>query len=152
PEWLLLEVWPPLWAETGFFRESRMVLGEDDVHWRDTPLICRYFAPEPEVVRVGLRKCLLPISAYRSSLLKAVVHDLRPRHQAIESTGDFSRFLPEDGTGWFQIPWKVNTPEEKRDALKNGIEQIKPLVNPLRIDPRSDAALRELVEECRARG
>src|SRR5579864_5169313 len=30
PKWLLIEIWPPLWAESGFFREARMVEGEDD--------------------------------------------------------------------------------------------------------------------------
>ncbi|HEY7157442.1 MAG TPA: SGNH/GDSL hydrolase family protein [Gemmataceae bacterium] len=152
PRWLLLEVWPPLWAEAGFFRESRMVLGEDDLHWRDVPLMCRYFAKEPKVMRDGLRKCFLPISVYRSRLIDFAVSALRPSEQASEGVRDLSRWLPEDGTGWFRIPWKGDTPEEKSRALKNGLEQIKPLVNPLRIDPRSDAALRELVEECRRRG
>ncbi len=31
PAWLIVETYPPLWAEDGFFRESRMVSSEDDL-------------------------------------------------------------------------------------------------------------------------
>jgi hypothetical protein len=152
PDWLLVEVWPPLWPESGFFRESRMVVGEDDLRWRDIPFVCRYFRKERAVLRYGLRKWLLPISDYRGRLLEAAAHGLLPRTQATETAEHVRDWLPEDGTGWFPLPWVAATAEGRRRAIEHGADEMKPLVDPLNIDPRSDSALRELLAECRRHG
>lgn len=151
PNWILLEVWPPLWAEDGFFRESRMIQGEDDLHWRDLPLICRYFRRDLEVLRLALRRSFLPISDYRASLLDSVLPPLLPREQVELLSRTIQQSAPKDRGGWFPLPWEFKTPEAKRIAQKDGEEKIKPLLQPVRIDPRSDAALRELLTECRQR-
>jgi hypothetical protein len=152
PSWILLEVWPPLWAETGFFSESRMVQGEDDLHWRDLPLICRYFRRDMDVLHLALRRSFLPISDYRTRLLGIVLQPLLPHAQIEEMTRSASNCLPADRGGWFVLPWETTTPEAKQRALRDGEEKIRPLVQPVRIDPRSDAALREMLAECRQRG
>jgi hypothetical protein len=152
PTWLLLEMWPPLWAEAGFFRESRMVLGEDDLHWRDLPLICRYFRNERDILRLGLRKSLLPISDYRSRLLEATLHNLLTREQIEDIARHASDWTPTDANGWSPLPWGANTPEARHRAIEHGAEEMKPLVDPLHIDPRSDSALRELLDDCRKQG
>lgn len=152
PQWLLLEVWPPLWTQAGIFEETRMVLGEDDQHWRDLPLLMRYFSGKPEVVKQALRRSLLPITDYRGSLVQAAIDAVLPRKQGSTEDPHLADWIPFDSTGWFRVPWQRNTPEEKRIAVEHGAGEMKPLVTPLRIDPRSDAALRELLDECRTRG
>jgi hypothetical protein len=152
PDWLLVEIWPPLWPESGFFRESRLVVVEDDLRWRDIPLVCRYFRKERDVVRYGLRKWLLPISDYRSGLLGAVAQRLLPHAHAVETALHVRDWLPEDSTGWFPLPWGATTAEGRRRAIEHGAEEMKPLVDPLKMDPRSDSALRELLDECRRHG
>ena len=152
PNWILLEVWPPLWAEAGFFREARMIQGEDDLHWRDLPLICRYYRRDLDVLRQALRRSFLPISDYRTRLLDSVLPPLLPRDQIEAINRTVHQSSPDDRGGWFQLPWEFNTPEAKRHAQRDGEEKIKPLLQPVRIDPRSDAALRELLAECRQRG
>lgn len=152
PHWMLIEVWPPLWAETGFFRESRLVQGEDDLHWRDLPLLCRYFRRDTEVLRQALRRNCLPISDYRTHLLGAALQSLLPRAQFEDLTRRVNDCLPPDLDGWFPLPWETKTLEAKRRALLDGEEKLKPLVQPVRIDPRSDTALREVLAECRQRG
>lgn len=152
PHWILLEVWPPLWAEAGFFRESRMIQGEDDLHWRDLPLVCRYFCRDVEVMRLALRRSLLPISDYRARLLGSVFQPLLPPTQIEEIRRHVRQCMPDDRGGWFPLPWEINTSEAKRFAQKDGEEKIKPLLQPVRIDPRSDAALRELLTACRQQG
>ncbi|HEY7427940.1 MAG TPA: hypothetical protein VH682_27150 [Gemmataceae bacterium] len=149
PDWLLVEVWPPLWPEAGFFRESRMVVGEDDLRWRDVPFVCRYYRKEWAVLHYGLRKWLLPISDYRGRLLEANANELLPRAQADETAQHVRDWLPEDGTGWFPLPWGAATAEGRQRAIEHGAEEMKPLVDPLKIDPRSDSSLRELLAECR---
>jgi len=153
PEWLLLEVWPPLWTQSGIFEETRMVLSEDDQHWRDLPLLIRYFSGKPDVVKQAVRRSLLPITDYRGNLVQTTIETLLPRQHVDEKKNlHLADWIPFDSTGWFRVPWQRNTPEEKRIALEHGAEEMKPLVTPLRIDPRSDGALRELLDECRTRG
>jgi hypothetical protein len=152
PHWILLEVWPPLWAEAGFFRESRMVQGEDDLHWRDLPLIGRYFRRDGEVLRLALRRSCLPISDYRTGLLGSALQSLLPRDQIKGLAERVRDCLPADRDGWFPLPWETTTPEAKLRALRDGEDKLRPLVQPVRIDPRSDAALCEMLAECRQRG
>ncbi|MHB1422151.1 MAG: hypothetical protein ACYC3I_02920 [Gemmataceae bacterium] len=152
PHWLMLEVWPPLWAETGFFRESRMVEGEDDLHWRDVPLVCRFFRRDADVLRMVMRRCFVPISDYRTRLLGLFYRPLLTPLQLEEMSLCVRECLPDDRGGWFPLPWETTTPEAKRNAMRDGDEKIRPLVQPVRIDPRYDAALREILDECRQRG
>lgn len=151
PKWLLVEIWPPLWAENGFFRESCMVQGEDDVHWRDLPLVCRYFLKERDVLWLALQKCFIPIRAYREPLLAFSVQSLLSPAKLHEFKRRIEETLPPDGGGWFLLPGEWTTPEAKRNAWLAGERELKPLVQPVCIDPRSDTALRELLAECRRR-
>ncbi len=152
PKWLLIEVWPPLWAETGFFRESRMVQGEDDLHWRDLPLLYRYFRNDRDLLHLAVRKCLLPIRPYRDILLSLSAQSLLSAANLDEMQRRVEDSLPADRNGWFPLPWETITPEAKQRGLLDGIEKIKPLLEDLHPDPRSDRALRELLEGCRRHG
>jgi hypothetical protein len=152
PKWLLIEVWPPLWAESGFFRESRMVQGEDDLHWRDLPLLYRYFRNDRDVLHLAVRKCLLPIRTYRDLLLSLTGRSLLTVANLDEIKKRIEDSLPVDSNGWFPLPWETITAEAKQRGLLDGIEKIKPLLEGLHPDPRSDRALRELLEECRRHG
>jgi hypothetical protein len=151
PKWILLEVWPPLWAESGFFSESRMVQGEDDLHWRDLPLIWRYFRRDRDVLRLALRHGFLPVSNHRDRLIASLFQPLLPRAKLDALNLFDSQCLPADRGGWFPLPWETTTAEAKRGAVVDGEEKIRPLLQPVRIDPRSDAALRELLADCRQR-
>lgn len=149
PNWLLVEVWPPLWAEAGFFRESRMVQGEDDLHWRDLPLLYRYFRNDRDLLHLAARKSLLPLRTYRDLLLASSAQALLAPANLREIEKRIEDSLPADKDGWFPLPWETITPEAKQRGLLDGIEKIKPLLEDLHPDPRSDRALRELLEECR---
>jgi hypothetical protein len=152
PKWLLIEVWPPLWAEEGFFRESRMVQGEDDLHWRDLPLLYHYFRNDRDVLRLAVRKCLLPIRTYRDLLLSLSARSLLSMANLEEMKKRVDDSRPADRNGWFLLPWETITPEAKQLGLLDGIEKIKPLLENFHLDPRSDRALRELLAGCRRNG
>ncbi len=153
PDWLMIEVWPPLWAEDGFFREVRMVLGEDDLHWRDLPLVCRYFRRDLEVLRMALRHSFLPISDYRATLLASVVPSLLARGLSAEKTGLVHECLPADRGGWFPLPFEtIDAGGQSNAPGATAWRNFSRSSNQLHIDPRSDTALRELLAECRQRG
>jgi hypothetical protein len=152
PDWLIVETWPPLWPEAGYFEEAKMVLSEDELHWRDIPLVCRYFSSKPTIFFQGLRKSLLPILAYRARLVQATAQSLLTYQQLGEMARVRGAWVPFDDTGWSPLTWGPATSEGQRQLLQRGIEEVKPLLSPLHISPRSDAALRELLDECRARG
>jgi hypothetical protein len=151
PQWLLVEIWPPLWAEAGFFREARMIQSEDDLHWRDLLLLCRYFYNDRDLLHLALQKCLAPLRSYRDALLSLAAPSLLSPEKRREMQQKVRDTLPADRGGWFLLPWESITPEEKHRAWLDGDEKIKPLLQPVCIDPRSDAALRELLSECRQR-
>jgi hypothetical protein len=152
PKWLLVEVWPPLWAEAGFFREARMVQGEDDLHWRDLPLLYRYFRNDRDLVRLAVRKSFLPLRTYRDLLLAVSAQSLLTTTNLDGIQKRVEDSLPADRNGWFPLPWETITPESKQRGINDGIEKIKPLLEDLHLDPRSDRALRELLEDCRRNG
>lgn len=151
PKWLLLEVWPPLWSEAGFFRESRLVQGEDDLHWRDLLLLFRYFRKERDILRLAVQSSLVPVRTYRDKLLALFAQSLLTREKLLELQLRITDTLPADRGGWFALPWESKTPEALHQAYLDGEDKIKPLLQPVWIDPRSDAALRELLTECRQR-
>lgn len=152
PTWLLVEVWPPLWAEEGFFREARMVEGEDDLHWHDFPLLCRYFRRDGELLRLAVRKSCMPIRTYRDRLLALSAQSLLSAANLLEIQQRDKDSLPSDGGGWFPFPWATITAEARQRGLLDGIEKVKPLLEDLHIDPRSDQALRALLAKCRQQG
>jgi hypothetical protein len=153
PDWLLVEVWPPLWTEADIFQEARQVPIEDDLHWYDLPLVWRYFLTDPDVVRQGLRNSLLPISAFRSQLVGTVARILLSDNQAAELARHIHDWQPGDSGGWFPMPevWKVNT-AQRRLGIERQARQMESLMNTLVITPQSEAAQRELLEECRRHG
>lgn len=148
PKWLLLEIWPPLWAEAGFFRESRMVQGEDSLHWRDLFLLSRYFPKDRDIWRLALQRCFTPLRTYRDVLLSLTAPSLLSPRRLREMSQRVADTLPNDRGGWFPLPWETVVPEGLRGAVLDGEDKIRPLLQPLCIDPRSDAALRELLTEC----
>lgn len=153
PDWLLVEIWPLLFTEANIFQEARQVPIEDDVHWRDVPLVCRYFHNDLMVMHQGLRSNLLPISAFRSPLIDASVRFLLPRQQADDMGRRLHDWLPSDSGGWFPMPevWKLNTPQRQR-GIERTAADMKTLMDPLVMDPHSIAAVNELLHDCRQHG
>jgi hypothetical protein len=152
PDWLFIETWPPQWSQNGFVEEAPLWLGNDEMHWGDIPLVWRYFRDTPEVLKRGLRKNLVPLQGYRSYLIQAGAAPLLSRQQ-IKEMGDTRLDLdPADASGWFPLTYGADTPAEVERTLKRGRGELQPLLDPVRIDPRNDAALRELLGECHTRG
>jgi hypothetical protein len=151
PDWLVLETWPPLWPEEGYFAERRMVANEDNLHVHDVPLVCRYFHREPDVLAWAASQ-LLPLYLHRSRLLGVAAPYLLPWSLRKELPAYQKDWDPEDDTGWFPLPYGPVTAEQKERVVERNMVEIGPYLQRARIDPRSDSALRTLLVECRSRG
>jgi hypothetical protein len=152
PDWLFVETWPPQWSQKGFVEEAPLWLGHDEMHWGDVPLAWRYFRGTPEILKRGLRKNLIPLQGYSLYLTKAVAPWLLSYAQAQGMAGSRLDLDPPGPDGWFPLTYGAQTPQEFEVTLKRGLKDLKPRLDPVRIDPRNDAALRELLGECRAHG
>ena len=146
PKWLLVETWPLLWPEDGTFDEKRN-LAQHDLGWREIPGLLRYLPKQWNMLGKAVSRDLAPLMVYRSRLLQAMASSLLLPHVAEQIVGQRRDWQSDDGTGW--IPVRDES-EQQRRAIEFGQATGKPLLNPLRIHPSSDLALRDLLDECKA--
>lgn len=151
PDWLLLESWPVLWPEDGVFAERR-IIADDELRWTDLPVLSRYLPGKLEFLAHALKGNLFPLLSYRSRLLHAGARFLLPRDVERGLKHEDDDWTCADGTGW--LPYRklpADAAALRREVAK-GLLVAAPLLNPLRIAPDSDRALRDLLDECRADG
>lgn len=151
PAWLLIETWPVLWPEDGIFAERRL-LADAELCWTDLRVLSRYLPGKLELFGRTLKGNLAPLVAYRGRLLHAGAHRLLPRELERGLRREEADATSADRRGW--LPYRkipANLEAQRREVAK-GLFVAAPLLEPLRISPDSDRALRELLEECRAEG
>lgn len=152
PDWLLIESWPVLWPEDGIFAERR-IIADDELCWTDLTVLSRYLPGKLGFFGRTLKGNLAPLVAYRSRLLlHAGARCLLPRELDRTLRHEEDDWTPGDGTGW--LPYRkvpANLEAQRREVAK-GLLVAAPLLNPLRIAPDSDRALRDLLDQCRAEG
>jgi hypothetical protein len=151
PDCLLIETWPVLWPEDGAFAERHLV-ADDELHWTDLRVLSHYLPGKLEFFAHALKGNLVPLMAYRSRLLHAGARFLLPREQDRGLAQEDDDWTSADETGW--LPYRkipADGAAQRREVAK-GLLIAAPLLNPLRISPDSDLALRELLDECRAAG
>ncbi|HTU20101.1 MAG TPA: hypothetical protein VMG10_18700 [Gemmataceae bacterium] len=151
PRWLLLESWPVLWPEEGAFAERRIIV-EDELCWTDLPVLSHYLPGKLEFFAHALKGNLVPLMSYRSRLLHAGARFLLPRDLDRGLSHEDDDWTCADGTGW--LPYRKIPADRaaQRREVDKGLLIAAPLLNPLRIAPDSDRALRDLLNECRADG
>src|SRR5579883_60735 len=151
PNWLLIETWPVQWPEEGAFAE-RLLVVEDELRWTDLTVLSRYLPGKLELFARALKGNLVPLVSYRSRLLHASARILLPRELDRSLAKEDDDWTCTDGTGW--LPYR-KIPKDLaalRREVEKGLLVAAPLLNPLRISPDYDRALRELLEECRTEG
>jgi hypothetical protein len=151
PDWLLIESWPVLWPEDGVLAE-RHLLVEDELCWSDLTVLSRYLPGKLDFFTHALKGNLMPLVCYRSRLLHAGARFLLSPELNRRLAQENDDWISTDETGWLpcrKIP--ANREAQRREVAK-GLLVAAPLLNPLRISPDSDRALRELLDECRASG
>lgn len=151
PDWLLIETWPVQWPEDGAFAERPLIV-EDELRWTDLTVLSRYLPGKLDFFARAFKGNLVPLLSYRSRMLHAGARLLLPYELDRGLTKEDADWTCADGTGW--LPYRklpANLVAQRREVAK-GLLVAAPLLNPLRISPDSDRALRELLEQCRAGG
>ena len=151
PDWLLLESWPVLWPEDGVFAERR-IIADDELCWSDLTVLCRYLPGKLEFFAHLLKGNLVPLVSYRSRLLHACARFLLPYQLDRGLRHEDDDWTCNEGMGW--LPYRKIPADAAalRREVDKGLLVAAPLLNPLRIAPDSDRALRDLLDECRADG
>lgn len=151
PDGLLLETWPVLWPEDGIFAERHIIV-DDELCWSDLSVLSRYLPGKLEFAAHALKGNLVPLVSYRSRLLHAGARLLLPRDLDRGLSHEDDDWTCADGTGW--LPYR-RIPADRaalRREVDKGLIVAAPLLNPLRIAPDSDRALRDLLGACRDDG
>lgn len=151
PDWLLIESWPAMWPEDGAFAERGLIV-EDELCWTDLTVLSRYLPGKLDFLARTLRGNLIPLVCYRSRLLHAGARSLLSSELNQRLAKEEDDWTSTDETGWLpcrKIP--ADLAAQRREVDK-GLLVAAPLLNPLRISPDSDRALRELLDECRTAG
>lgn len=151
PDWLLIEVWPLLWPEDGVFAE-RLLIAEDELCWTDLTVLTRYLPGKLDFLARALKGNLAPLVCYRSRLLRAAARSLLPRDLDQRLAQEDADWTSSDETGWLPCRKIPADRVAQRREVDKGLLVAVPLLDPLRISPDSDRALRELLDECRADG
>jgi len=151
PDWLFLETWPVLWPEEGAFAERRLIV-EEELHWTDLTVLSRYLPGKCDFFANALKGNLVPLLCYRSRMLHASARFLLSRELEQRLAQEEEDWACPDGTGW--LPYRKIPADlaAQRREVEKGLLVAAPLLNPLRISPDSDRALRELLDQCRADG
>ena len=151
PDWLLIETWPVQWPEDGYFAERELIV-EDELRWSDLTVLSRYLPGKLDFFANALKGNLVPLLCYRSRMLHAGAQFLLSRELNRGLAKEEEDWTCNDGTGW--LPYR-RIPADRAAQLhevEKGLLVAAPLLNPLRISPDYDRALRELLGECRAAG
>jgi hypothetical protein len=151
PDWLLIETWPVQWPEDGYFAERTQIV-EDELHWTDLSVLSRYLPGKLEFFANALKGNLVPLLCYRSRMLHACAQFLLSCELDRGLAKEEEDWTCHDGTGW--LPYR-RIPADRAAQLREvekGRIVAAPLLNPLRISPDYDRALRELLDESRATG
>lgn len=151
PDYLLIETWPPMWAEDGGFDE-KAIIAQDDLHWSDVPLLCRHLPNKLDILLRTLRGSVAPVMSYRGRLLYATAQFLLPRQQAWQTANELNNWHSHDGTGWVPVLKEPANAKEWQAEMARGQMVVHPLLNPLHLHPSSDRAMRDLLDECRTLG
>ncbi len=80
PDWLLIEVFPPMLTQQGAFSEETFITARG-LEWTDGPLVYRYFRERAAGLEHVLQEGIAPALCHRARFLERFAPMLLPRHE-----------------------------------------------------------------------
>jgi hypothetical protein len=146
PQWLFVEIWPPLLPQRYPLIEEYAMFRRDR-YWADVSILRRLYNRGGEAVGQLIAQTLTPLLGYREPILTHYAPSLLPSLLREMNDRGFEKYVQFhlDEFGW------VENDDKPDPALLNKVRKlIKPLLlGNFAVDGRSDRALRDLLEECR---
>jgi len=150
PDWLLIEVFPPMLTQQGAFSEESFLTARG-LEWSDGPLVYRYFRERAAGLERVLQEGVAPALCHRARFLERFAPVLLPRHE-----GPIV-FWPDCGTrdphesGWLPAPSERGSADDFQRRVENNRAQTCTVLDPFQVKPTADRALHEMLDECARR-
>jgi hypothetical protein len=145
PDWLIVEVLPPLLHQPPSVAEENRY-SVDRLSWADLELFRRYWPADDPRWRGWCTAQLLPCFAHRFCLLS----ELRPGWLPGDVRCD--RWHSLDCFGWLRSPFDRAAPDQYRRNVELVHQGYIPFLQDFHVSANADRALRELLDMCRRRG
>jgi hypothetical protein len=149
PKWLFVEVWPPFLTQLSPYVEEPGIFSHD-FYWSDVGIIARLYHRRWEAVGQVIEQSLTPLLFYRQPVLSHYLPSTVP--EALRQVLEYSKCyrdlcLPQrfDDFGW--VHFDIQYSEVHADKARRA---TKPLYDRFVVNPVSQRALHDLLEECRA--
>jgi hypothetical protein len=151
PDWLIVEVWGPFMPQTGFFAEEPAFFAWP-LHWTDVPLARRLFHRSWEAAGIVFEETVTPAVHSRNHLLYRYANFLLPRSAVSELAAGAMGWATLDERGWLPMGFKRPGPDRLPAVMQSAYDLTRPILDKFEVNPVSDKAMHELLDECRAGG
>jgi hypothetical protein len=150
PDWILLEIWPPLMTEGYRLYQARML--ERTVYslrQRDLGEHCRYYPECLKLRRRWWKAQVVPTFSHRFTLMNRFASSWRPQELRLDQI-----YRHIDGWGWLRVRGYHShpDPESFRVALAGHRALLGSFLQPFRLSPHADHSQHELLELCQRNG
>jgi hypothetical protein len=142
PDWLAIEILPPLLGRTVDACGNPDV-GVSRLAWSDLRLLLRYVANPGTLARRWVEAQLLPWHAHRFSLMNQYAGDFLPWRLRMD------QWKALDAWGWSDIGVDTEHPVKDPRALEVARKTYQDELKNFHVTPMQDRALRDLIALCR---
>jgi hypothetical protein len=150
PDWLLIEVFPPMLTQQGAFCEEGFLTARG-LQWTDGPLVYRYFRERAAGLERLLQEGIAPALCHRARFLERFAPMLLPRHDGpIVFWPDCGTRDPDE-SGWLPAPAERGSAADFQRRVENNRAQTCAVLEPFQVKPTADRALHEMLDECARR-
>jgi hypothetical protein len=151
PRWLVVEVWPPFWADEKPYIEREAILCSD-VGLSDTPVLAHLYGQGRECLCRFCIQGLTPAVHCRTGVLHLFAPLLVPRETEHNLAVAAMHWKTLDDWGWLPVPGEHASAENFNRYLEVTRKSTQPVLEKLRVVPGVEWAMREMLQTCRREG
>lgn len=148
PEWLVIDVWPAFWANTGRYAEEEPIM-TSGMCLSDVRVLSRTYKRGWESLGRVVGGALTPVVHYRRELLYKYMPFLTSARAEFDIRAAQFHWATLDDWGWLPVAWGRVGPEEFARQMKAAYEDTRPVLEKLTLTPHVDWAMRQMLETCR---
>jgi hypothetical protein len=146
PNWVVVEVLPPLLHQVGIKREEYM---HDPTHmsWADFRILKEFLVSPAQTRREMLPHLVCPWYARRFSIVTRYAPNWIPPYWRHDGW-----WTQQDNHGWLPMPQTSVTPDERFHRTVAARNEYRPALTDFEVSPVADRAMHKLLDLCRLQG